>query len=157
MLRKVVFVLVIAALFAGAAQAQMKTSATVVKAKPAAATVTAKPGERISFEVNLDIAKTWHIYAHGDTNFIGVDLVPDEFFPLDDFKAEYPHGHEGEFFGEKVIMIEGQDVIKASAQVPAGMPAGEYDLNLAVTVQACDDKTCLAPADLPVAVKLKLE
>jgi thiol:disulfide interchange protein DsbD len=157
MLRKILLVMALMILVAGAAQAQMKTSASVVKAQPASATVTGTPGQRVSFEVKLDIGNTWHIYAHGDTNFIGVDLVPDEFFPLDDFQAVYPEGHEGEFFGEKVVMIEGKDVIKASAQVPAGMPAGEYELNLAVTVQACDDKTCLAPADLPIAVKLKLE
>ena len=30
--------------------------------------------------LKLDIATKWHIYAHGDTNFIGVDLVPDEGF-----------------------------------------------------------------------------
>ena len=157
MLRKITLLLLVVAVAAGAAQAQMKTSSDVVKAKPAAATVTGAPGQRVDFEINLDISKKWHIYAHGDTNFIGVDLVPDEAFPLKELKAEYPHGHEGEFFGEKVFMIEGKDVIKVSALVPEGMEAGDHQLNMGVTVQACDDKTCLAPVDLPVAVTLKLK
>lgn len=157
MLRKIALTLMVAAAMAGSAQAQMKNSATVVKAVPAAAVVAGTAGQRVQFDINLDISKKWHIYAHGDTNFIGVDLVPGEAFPLKDFQAVYPAGHEGEFFGEKVVMIQGQDVIKASALVPADLAAGDHLLNLAVTVQACDDKTCLAPVDLPVAVKLQIK
>jgi thiol:disulfide interchange protein DsbD len=157
MLRNIGIVLALVMLLAGSAIAQMKTSADVVKAEPAVATVSAAAGQRVDFTIKLDIAKKWHIYAHGDTNFIGVDLVPSEYFPLEDFKAEYPHGHEGEFFGEKVKMIEGKETITASALIPEGMPAGEYPLEMGVTVQACDDKTCLAPVDLPVAIKLQVK
>jgi len=157
MQKKIIAVLLTALLAAGAAQAQMKTSADVVKAHPVAATVSGTAGQRVDFAVNLDLTHKWHIYAHGDTNFIGVDLVPDELFPLDDFQAEYPAGFEGEFFGDKVRMIEGKEVIKASALVPAGMPAGSYELKFGLTVQACDDKQCLMPADLPVAIKLELK
>ena len=156
-MRKFAFVLMAVVLMAGAAQAQMKTSADVVKAEPATSVVAAPAGQRVAFDIKMNISTKWHIYAHGDTNFIGVDLVPSEMFPLDDFQAEYPQGHEGEFFGEKVFMIEGKDLIKASAMVPAGMPAGEYPLEFEITVQACDDKTCLAPAYLPVAVKLQVK
>ena len=53
--------------------------------------------------------------------------------------------------------IDGKEVIKASALVPADLPAGEYELALAVTVQACDDKMCLAPAYLPVKMNLTVE
>jgi thiol:disulfide interchange protein DsbD len=154
MFRKIALVLLILVVGAGSATAQMKTSADVVSATPALGSVSAAAGKRVDFTINLDIAKKWHIYAHGDTNFIGVDLVPSELFPLDDFEAEYPHGHEGVFFGEKVMMIEGKDVIKASALIPEGMPAGEYPLDFGVTVQACDDKTCLQPVDLPVNIRL---
>ena len=157
MLRKMALILMIALMTAGSVHAQMKTSADVVKAVPAAAKVTAAAGQRVDFDIKLDISTKWHIYAHGDTNFIGVDLLPEEDFPLEDFLAEYPHGHEGEFFGEKVYMIEGKDVIAASALVPEGLEPGAYQLNLAVTAQACDDKTCLAPIDLPVAIKLQVE
>ena len=135
----------------------MKGSADVVKVAPANAAVTAVAGQRVAFDIKIDIEKKWHIYAHGDSNFIGVDLLPDEKFPLTELKAEYPHGHEGEFFGEKVVMIEGKDVIKASALVPADLAKGEHILTLSVTAQACDDKTCLPPADIPVSLKLTVE
>ena len=151
--------LLVAALLLAAlpAVAQMKTSADVVTVKPADKTVTGAAGSRLEFEVKVDIARKWHLYAHGDSNFIGVDLVPDEGFPLAEFAAVYPEGHEGVFFGEKVKMLEGKNVITASALVPADLAAGEHTLELAVTVQACDDKTCLAPAYLPVRLKLTVE
>ena len=144
-------------LAAGMAIAGMKGSADVVKASAAQSLVTGTAGQRVEFAVELDISKTWHIYAHGDTNFIGVDLVPAEDFPLEKFEAAYPHGHKGEFFGETVYMIAGREQIKASALIPAGLAKGKHKLEFGVTVQACDDKTCLAPIDLPVTVNLKVQ
>ena len=157
MKRIAIFVLLVVALGAGLAFGVMKGSADVVKAVAQPTALSSAPGERVSFEVKLEIQKKWHLYAHGDTNFIGVDLVPSEEFPLKDFKAEYPAGHEKEFFGDMVFMIEGTDVIKASALVPESLAKGEHDLNLDVTIQACDDKVCLAPAFLSVTVKLTVE
>jgi len=157
MKRIVLFALLITLVTTGFALGAMKSSADKVKATAQPAALSSAPGDTVSFEVKLDIQKKWHIYAHGDTNFIGVDLVPDEGFILEDFQAEYPAGHEKEFFGDMVFMIEGKDVIKASALVPADLAKGEHEISFSVTVQACDDKMCLAPAYLPVAVKLTVE
>ncbi len=157
MKRIAIFSLLIVALGSGLAFGAMKGSADVVKASASPSAVSSPAGERVSFEIKLDIQERWHLYAHGDTNFIGVDVVPDEEFPLEDFQAEYPPGHEKEFFGDMVFMIEGKEVIKASALVPAELGKGEHELNLQVTIQACDDKVCLAPAYLPVVVKLTVE
>lgn len=157
MKRIVLYTLLVLAVGAGFAFGAMKGSADVVKAAASPVSLSSAPGQRVSFEVKLDIQTKWHLYAHGDTNFIGVDLVPAEEFPLEDFQADYPAGHQKEFFGEMVAMIEGKETIKASALIPESMAKGDYELDLSVTVQACDDKTCLAPAFLPVAVKLKVK
>jgi thiol:disulfide interchange protein DsbD len=149
--------LVLAVMLSGAALAALKGSGDVVKATAKTPAIAAAAGEKVDFAVMLDIETKWHIYAHGDTNFIGVDLVPAEDFPLEEFQAVYPEGHKKEFFGEMVAMIEGKEVIAATAVVPAGMPKGEHALAMKVTVQACDDKTCLAPAYLPVEVKLTVK
>ncbi len=157
MKRIAIFALLIVVLGTGLAFGAMKGSADVVKASASPAAVSSPAGERVSFEIKLDIQERWHLYAHGDTNSIGVDLVPAEDFPLEDFQAEYPAGHEKEFFGDMMFMIEGKKVIKASALVPAALSEGEHELNMQVTIQACDDKVCLAPAYLPVVVKLTVE
>lgn len=157
MKRIVLFALLIIAVTTGFALGAMKGSSDVVKAAAQPAALSSAPGDSVSFEVKLDIQKKWHIYAHEDTNFIGVDLVPDEGFVLENFQVEYPAGYEKEFFGDMVFMIEGKDVIKASAVVPVDLAKGEHEIGFSVTVQACDDKMCLAPSDLPVTVKLTVE
>lgn len=163
MKRLTVLAVMMALLIAGGACADkdgmpvFRASADVVKVSAAPAAVSAAAGERVAFDIGLDIVKKWHIYAHGDSNFIGVDLIPAEGFPLESFKADYPHGHEGVFFGDKVVVIDGQEKIKASALVPAGLAKGDHVLKFTVTAQACDDKTCLAPADIPVSVKLTVK
>jgi hypothetical protein len=157
MKKTVMLALVVCALAVGLAFGAMKGSADVVKVSATAKTLTAKAGTEVTFAVTVAIQDNWHLYAHGDTNFIGMDLVPDEGFPLTDFAAVYPKGHEGEFFGEKVVMVDGKDTIAVTAMVPADLPAGDHALGFKVTAQACDDKTCLAPAYLPVAIKLTVE
>lgn len=139
------------------ARAALKGSADVVKASPRLKAITAAAGQRITFEIAVTIAPKWHLYAHGDTNFIGVDLVPDESFPLEEYDAVYPAGEEGEFFGEKVQMIAGAQVIKAEALVPETLARGVHKVKLGLTVQACDDKVCLAPASLPIELDLTVK
>lgn len=157
MKKTLLFALLLIPALCACAQGAMKNSGDVVNVFPSPRTIEAVAGQRIEFEVNLDIQKSWHLYAHEDTTFIGVDLVPAEGFPLQKFEAKYPAGHEGEFFGEKTVMIEGKEKIHAAAVVPEGLAPGEHVLEFALTVQACDNKTCLAPADLPVKVKLAVK
>jgi hypothetical protein len=139
------------------AEAALKGSGDVVKAITRQKAISAAPGQRITFEVSVIIAPHWHLYAHGDSNFIGVDLIPDESFPLEEFDARYPAGEEGEFFGEKVRMISGSQVITGEAVVPETLARGLHKVKLGLTVQACDDKTCLAPASLPVEMELTVK
>ena len=138
----------------GEGTTKMHNSGDKVQVSVTPSQLSAKAGERISFKVNFTIEQKWHLYAHEDSMFIGIDLVPADGFPLTDVKIVYPAGHEGEFFGEMVVILEGSDVVIASGTVPEDLASGEYALDLALTVQACDDKICLAPAYLPVAVVL---
>jgi thiol:disulfide interchange protein DsbD len=165
MVKVYVTALVLVALIAGMTWAgpgatgstRMRTSADVVAVAPVPAQLAAAAGERVAFQITMNIEKTWHLYAHEDTMFIGIDLQPSEGFPLGDLQVDYPAGHEGTFFGETVVMLEGEEVIQASAAVPSDLAAGEHNLELALTVQACDDKVCLAPTDIPVNLKLTVK
>lgn len=130
-----------------------------VKARPASVEVAA--GGTATFEVEMSIAKTWHLYAHKysqdpESFYIGIQLLPVEGSPFPAVKVVYPEAEEGTFMGDKVAMHEGTDVLKVSVAVPADAKKGEHELTLNLTAQACDDKICLAPTDLPVTVKLKV-
>lgn len=157
MKRLLVAVLGLSLLAAVPALAAPKASADVVKVTPRQKMLVAAPGQKVTFQVALDIAPHWHLYAHGDTTFIGVDLDPGEPFPLEDFEATYPAGQPGEFFGETVMTVVGKQVISAEAVVPEKLAKGVHRVRLDLTVQACDDKMCLAPDLLPVTMELTVK
>lgn len=157
MKRLLVAVLGLALFTAMPALAAPKASADVVKVTPRQKLLTAARGQRITFQVAVDVAPHWHLYAHGDTNFIGIDLDPEESFPLEEYEATYPAGTPGEFFGETVMTISGRQVISAEAMVPEKLPKGVHKVRLALTVQACDDKMCLAPDLVPVEMELTVK
>jgi len=140
-----------------AQQPKFRTSGDVVGVQALPGQLTTSAGKRIEFKVKIDILDHWHLYAHEDTSFIGIDLTLDEGCPLEEIKMAYPAGVVGEFFGEPTVMLAGNQSIDVSAAVKGSLAKGDHDLKLFLTVQACDDKRCLAPADLPVILKLKVE
>ena len=137
-----------------------KTSADVVKVT-APGGLTAKAGAQVTFEVKVEVAKHWHLYSHSYTEdpeslYIGIDLTADEGCPLTDLKVVYPAAVKGNFLGEEVMMHEGTFALKVTATVPAGAKA-EVSAPLSLTAQACDDKVCLRPANVPVVVKVTVQ
>ena len=165
MTKLLVTVLAIAVLATGAAWAgpgetaarPPSSSADVVKVVPVPARLAAAAGERVEFKLNLHIQQKWHLYAHGDTSYIGIDLLPAEDFPLTELGIVYPEGHLGTIIGDPVIMLEGDEVIAVTGAVRSDLPAGDHALTLALTVQACDDKSCLRPSDVPVILILTVK
>jgi hypothetical protein len=138
-----------------------KTSADVVKVVAVPAILTAKAGAPIAFEVKVEIAKHWHLYSHTyaedpESMFIGIDLAAGEGCPLIDLKVVYPAAVKGSFMGDEVMMHAGALTLNVTATVPASAK-GELSLPLSLTAQACDDKVCLRPADVPVTVKITVQ
>jgi hypothetical protein len=122
---------------------------------------TGKAGGDVTFQVHLAIADTWHLYDHQytldpESFYIGVDLVPGEGANLAGFSAVFPAGEEGEFLGEKVVMLHHEAVIEVTAKLPADA-SGTVSLPLVLTAQACDDKLCLRPSDVPVMASITVE
>jgi hypothetical protein len=139
-----------------------RSTADVVTAKVVyAPDLAATAGGEVTFKVHLDIADTWHLYDHQyatdpESFFIGVDLMPGEGADLAGFKAVFPAGHEGEFMGEKVVMLHHEAEIEVTVKLPAGA-AGTVEIPFVVTAQACDDKICLQPSDVPVTATITVE
>ncbi|HOX25744.1 MAG TPA: protein-disulfide reductase DsbD family protein [Candidatus Krumholzibacteria bacterium] len=138
-----------------------RVSADVVKASVTPAEIAAQPGGDAAFTVHLDIADTWHLYDHKyaadeESFYIGVDLLPAEGADLAGFAAKFPDGVPGEFMGEKVVMLHHAADILVSVKLPAET-TGTVELPFTLTVQACDDKICLQPSDIPVKAVVKVE
>jgi len=128
-------------------------SAGVVAVSVSPSRTPADHGDRVAFAVDFDIARGWHLYAHGDSVFIGIDLKGLDKAPLDSMIVKYPEGDSGEFFGETVSLLEGQGRVEVSGILRAGaeLPTA---IDMELELQACDSKTCLAPARVPARVNL---
>jgi hypothetical protein len=111
-------------------------------------------GEQIVLRFLLDVDERWHLYAHEDTSFYGIELELPEESPLEDIKVLYPKGQEALFFGEKVQVLEGRFGVSLAGTVAAEAVPTTHHLRFKMAVQACDDKRCLAPAFMPVEVHL---
>jgi len=138
-----------------------RSTADVVKASVRPAELAGAAGGEVRFQVHLDIADTWHLYDHSyaqdpEAFFIGVDLVPGEGANLAAYKAVFPEGETGEFMGEKVVMLHHDADIEVTVMLP-GDASGKVTIPLVLTAQACDDKICLQPSDIPVMAEVTVK
>lgn len=120
----------------------------------------AGPGRDIDVVVNLQIKEGWHVYANpvGAENLIPttVDLAADQ--PLAVTKVEYPTGEAKVLASsgdEKVSVYEGQASIKVRLRLKDDAKAMPGSIDLKVRYQACNDRSCLAPASLAVPITLE--
>jgi hypothetical protein len=132
----------------------MMDSSAVVKAAVKPGHLAVQPGDTVQIQVKMDIDPKWHLYAHEDTTFYGIDLELPPENPLQVIDVIYPAGEEAEFFGETVQILHGQQDITLAGIVRPELTTGEHHLELKLAVQACDDRRCLAPAFIPLAVEL---
>lgn len=142
-------ILCLSLLVSVAAAEGMRDSSSVVAVTAAPDTLHAGVGGTVEFTVTMEIQDGWHLYAHGDPVYYGITLHAPEDLPVAALKVDYPKGHEGKFLGEKVQLLEHTETLSVSGLL---MVQPEKPLELELELQACDDKSCLAPAWIPVCV-----
>lgn len=110
-------------------------------------------GDEVEVAVVMDILEGWHINANEPTlqYLIGTELnlrdLGDKFTISD---IRYPEPKEYEFAfagGEALLVYEGNAPIFLTLKVNDDVETGRHLLEGDLTVQACDDETCLAPTD----------
>ena len=144
----------------GAAE-RPRSTADVVKATVLPGQISGTAGEEVTLKVHLEIADTWLLYDHQyavdpESSFIGVDLMPAEDAVLAGFGVVFPAGDEGEFMGEKVVMLHHTADIEVTVTLPDS-DSGEVRIPFILTAQACDDKICLQPSDIVVVANVTVE
>jgi hypothetical protein len=83
-------------------------------------------------------------------------MLPGEGADLAGYKAVFPAGETGEFMGEKVVMLHHDADIAVTVKLPQHA-SGQWEIPLVITAQACDDKVCLQPSDIPVTAQVTVE
>ena len=138
----------LAALFAGPALAAPLKSDSVVKATAVAGQPDADGKQTVTLTLAID--KGWHLYANPvgseDLASVQTNVKVKAAGELQNVKVDYPPGKKVKdaAFGDYMI-YEDKAVITVSVTRARG---DDSPLDLTVKVQACNDNTCLLPAEV---------
>ena len=119
------------------------------------------PGREFEVVIDLAIQDGWHVYANPVRSEglkpTAVTLADDH--PLRLVRVEYPAGVARPLAPgreDKVDVYEGKVAIRARVRVADDATAGNAMLNLRVRYQACNERSCLAPASLDVPLHVDI-
>ncbi len=147
------------ALLLPGAAASAQQAADVVAAEGKAAAV--PPGGEAVIEVTLTVQEGWHVYGPGDFYEQGTvfevrsgaeGLAVGEWTP-----TTPPKSHKYEFDDGPRMEFSGTFSYRAAVRVPAGTAAGKRTLAGVAIVNACNDRGCLPPGEVPFTVDLVVD
>jgi DsbC/DsbD-like thiol-disulfide interchange protein len=117
-------------------------------------------GSVFNAELVLRIAKGWHINSHTPTQdyLIGTSfsLDPAEGFEIS--KIQYPEGKSIKLAMSETPLSVYDDTISITitVKIANSVRAGTNSLSGKITVQACNDRVCVAPATIPVRIPVEI-
>ncbi|QDV37737.1 thioredoxin domain-containing protein [Tautonia plasticadhaerens] len=117
-----------------------------------------RPGSPFEVRVALTIADPYHLNANpaGAANLIPTTLALPDDSPAELVEVSYPDPVRKALAGQEapIPLFEGTATLTARLLLADDAPAGPLTLTLRLRYQACDDRSCLAPANLEVPVRL---
>ena len=143
-----------------AANAKPMHSAAHVSARVEDTPTNAVAGKEYELTLVLEVAEGWHINANPATFdfLIPTKLSLEETSGLRLLSVTYPKGGSFRFpsFEEAIAIYEKTVRIPFRVAVARGARPGHLTANGRLSVQACDDKTCLAPSQMPVSFTFEI-
>ena len=125
-----------------------------------AAPVTGHAGGQVSVRITVSIQSGWHINSHKPT---GADLIPtavvDKAGDVKLVGVQYPGGVTARFgfSSEPLSVYTGSVAIVATVKLPKDLTVGPHTVKLRIRYQACNDRSCLAPAEATVGVPVTIK
>lgn len=117
-------------------------------------------GSTFEIQLKVEVAAGWHINSHSSPNenliVTTFELEKNKGFEL--IGVSYPKGKtiKFDFSDEPLDVYQGTIIIVCTAKAKGTHPPGVDTLHSTLTVQACNDRMCLAPSGIviPVAVHI---
>ncbi|HXG93600.1 MAG TPA: cytochrome c biogenesis protein CcdA [Blastocatellia bacterium] len=144
-------------------------SSNHVKAKGYASVDGIRPGDKFKIAVALEIEEGYHITPHELPNAAGKEQVfsiptAARFEPsagIRILKEQYPPAQFRTFeftpgSPQQLPVYEGTIYIIAEAEADQSIQPGAAAIRASVTVQACNNTQCFAPANLPIEIPLQI-
>jgi thiol:disulfide interchange protein DsbD len=133
-----------------------QSSSAVVKAQGYVSTDGVKSASTFKIAIVLDVATGYHINARVPTeDFLiatQVKFEPTAGLKIADAKYPKPQLKKFEFSDKDLAVLEGKVFIVADVEAEKDLAPGAKTIQATVTIQSCNDKQCLAPADLKVEI-----
>ncbi len=136
-------------------------SERVVKAKGYVSVDAVHPGDMFKVAVALEVSEGYHINAHHPSlEFLiptSVKLEPPQGISFADETYPAPKHRKFEFSPDAELAVhDGTLFVTAQAQADKTIPQGASIIRALVTIQACNDSQCLAPADLTIEIPINV-
>lgn len=120
--------------------------------EPAPATVTAAPGAKAALAVEVTPKPGIHVYAPGTKDFIPIELKIDAKPQIKAGKVVYPRSEMMTFGDEKVPVFQKPFTLTNEVTIAKSVKSGDtIAVSGTVHLQACDDKVCFPPENVPVS------
>jgi thiol:disulfide interchange protein DsbD len=115
-------------------------------------------GQTVRAAVELEVAPELHVNANPPTYdyLIPVTLSIDGPEGISVARAFYPEAEHVEFpyADEPLAVYEGTVVIGVELEIAADATLGDHTIELSVRYQACNDRSCFAPANASLALRV---
>jgi len=155
-----IITLILLGAFAASAQAQFNMGGAepqeILTGQVYASLEQARPGDTVWLAVRIDLAPSWHVNsAHPLQDY----LIPtrlDLRLPsiLKAGEIIYPEGNTIPLLGDRMSVYASGAIIIVPVVVDPSAPVGEIEAAGVLRYQGCDNKSCVAPADLPLKWRL---
>jgi thiol:disulfide interchange protein DsbD len=133
----------------------------VVKATAYASVDAVRPGDKFKVAVSLEVDEGYHINAHHPSlEFLiptTVKFEAPQGISVSEEKYPAPKHRKFKFAPDTELAVhEGTLFVTADAQAEKTLSSSAQTIRVMVTVQACNDSQCLAPADMTVDLPIKV-
>ncbi len=140
--------------------AQFGIGQDLVKGEAVLSQLNAYDGSTVKVGFKLTIEDKWHINSHkpNDEFLIGSEVRINSTDGLSIANIGYPEPKDIklEFSDKPVSVFEGTISIFADLKVPAGLTEGNYDFELILDYQACNDQSCMPPNSLAAPASIEI-
>ncbi|WP_161602217.1 DUF255 domain-containing protein [Tautonia marina] len=119
-----------------------------------------QPGKPFEIRVTLTIDEKYHLNANpaGAPNLVPTLITLPDDSPVRLLDVSYPPGEPLTLAGQDapISVYSGSITAVVRLSIPDATEADSLDLTLSIRYQACDDRSCLAPASISLPVTLKV-
>ena len=118
-------------------------------------------GKTVTTQIDVAIAKPFHVQANpaSKAGMVATEIIVEPAPGIRLEKVRYPHGVPFKFAqaGEPIEVYEGEFGIGLVLKADGHAEKGKQNVHAHLKYQACDEKTCFRPTELPFEFSVEIE